>query len=401
MNKNVVKAITIALVSLALLVGTTAIVRAEVGVTDTTIKVGSIQPLSGPPALAAQNTVLALKLYFQYINDEGGIHGRKIKLLFEDDGYSPPRTVAAAKKLILRDEIFCFVANMGSPTVPTIFPILQEKKIPLYGTLGAARVFYDPPKRYVFSIFLPYDVMSRLIVDFIVKDLNDKNPKIAFIGPDDEMGKTALKGAEEGMGVYGLKLVAKDWYKRTAVDFLSQVLNVYRARPDYVIITSIVRETLGILSEARKLNWRPQFFSYYVALGDGVVKLAGDDARRLMSIADKALIDSDVPGMVKYRSLVKKYQSDEKIDYAYHLQAYFTALVFVEGLKRAGKDLTRERLVDALETLKNFETGGITAPLTYTPEQRCPFKSGYFLKADPIKGKWVKISDWREPTPLK
>ncbi|MFH1623836.1 MAG: ABC transporter substrate-binding protein, partial [Pseudomonadota bacterium] len=237
--------------------------------------------------------------------------------------------------------------------------------------------------------------------DYIMKDLKQTDPRIGIICQDDEIGRDTMRGLNAALKLYGLKLADKEVYKSGAVDFTSQVLNLKRAKANFVILSMTTSEPPLVFKEARKFGYSPQFFGSVGLASDKVVEVSGEDSRGLLVITNEARPDSDVPGAVEYRKSMEKYQPGTRLDF-YSLACYGVGMVFAEGARRCGKDLTAEGLVTALETLNKFETGGIYAPITFGPNMRDSVNSGYFLKANPEK-KTYDVFDptWREPTPLK
>ena len=172
-------------------------VKAEQGVTGKTIKVGFVGPLSGPAAIVGINGVEGIRLYFKHLNDTGGIHGRKLTLVVEDDGYHPARHLAGVKKMLYRDKVFCFAGNTGTPCIPASIPLIEKEKVPVVAPIATRSKPFIPFERYFFFMALQYDVQARLMVDYIMKDIKAVQPKIAFIGQNDSLGKMGLIGVKE------------------------------------------------------------------------------------------------------------------------------------------------------------------------------------------------------------
>ena len=206
------------------------------GVTDTTVKIGGPMLITGPIAKLGTAAADGLAIYWKWVNDQGGVHGRKIECLLEDDGYNPTRAVAAAKKLMYRDNIFAFLTTSGTPQTLQLMPILEKEKIPaLSGIIQSfPGMMKDMPMLFTFG--MPYGEQMILAIDYAVKDLNLKNPTFGIVYQDDAYGKENIRGIELAVNKYGLKIVGKEAYKRGAVDFSSQALNLKRANPDIVTL---------------------------------------------------------------------------------------------------------------------------------------------------------------------
>ena len=364
------------------------------GVTDDSIKVGMITDLSGPAAFFGREALDGMKLYIDHINDRGGVHGRKIVLLHEDDGYQPPRSIAAFRKLHDRDRVFCFAGNFGSSTVMATLPFIKRANVPLVGTTNLNSRMHTPFKKNVFPIGPSYNVQSWMMVKHIMNTWEeDTPPRIAVIYQDDDMGHDGMDGLHEAIEAYGLKLVAEESHKRGTIDFSSQVQNIKRKEATHVILWTIYRECAAILKEASQADFKPTFIGGAPACDTKVLELAGKDAEGYLALFPSNLWSNEpTQKSLEYRELVGKLSPRREIANV-HSIGYSIAQLLIEGLERAGPDLTREKLVAALETLKQFET----AMLTFT------FGSGVrggvhdralMLKALPGQNRFEKASDW-------
>jgi len=339
-----------------------------VGVTPDTIRVGMIGDLSGPLAILGQEISAGARLYFQYVNDQGGVHGRKIKFLVEDDGYQPPRTLAACRKLLDRDQVLCFVANIGTATTLAIESVLQNERVPLVGAMTFSSVVFNPPRRYIFGFFGTYRMESWIMLNYIRDHSQGVKPRIGVIYQDDDFGQDGLKGAREAAAYYGLDLAAAEGYKRGATDFSTQVLNLKRANVTHVLLWTVLREAAAVLKEARQLDWRPQFLGNHTFADDKIVELAGEAAKNLMALGSGDVLAS-TQGMTFYRELIRRY-TPSQTPRAYHATGFTAAQGLVEALKRAGRDVNREKLIEALESFREWDENCYGIPTTYGPGQR-------------------------------
>ena len=362
------------------------------GVTDDAIRVGLITDLTGPLAFIGQEESAGVRLYFRHINDNGGIHGRKLELRVEDDGYRPPRSIAAFRKLVERDRIFCFAGNLGTSTVTATLPLLERERIPLIAPLTLSSTMHTPTKRYVFAIDPSYDVQSWIIVKYILETGREASARLAVLYQDDDAGHDGLKGLRQAAAYHGLPIVAEESYKRGAVDFTTQVLNLQRADPTHVVLIAVYREAAAVLREARRTNWRPRFMGWTPAAVDKVVSLAGKAAEGYLAVQYVDFSDDGVE-MGLYRQLLETHAPDRS-PAMYHAFGFWIAEVLVEGLQRAGRDLTREGLVEALETLEGWDAS-LGPPLTYGPGLRGGRNTAAFLaRADVKARRMVRATDW-------
>ncbi|NKB69214.1 MAG: ABC transporter substrate-binding protein [Candidatus Latescibacteria bacterium] len=362
------------------------------GVSDDQIRVGMIVGLTGPIPFAGQEASAGARLYLQHINAQGGVHGRTIDLRVEDDGYSPPRTVAAFRKLVDRDRIFCFVGNLGTPTTTALFPFAERERIPIVLPLSPGSIMHTPAKRYVFALDPSYDIQAWLIVQQILKSEEQAAPRLAILYQDDDFGHDGLKGLRQAATHYSLDIVAEESYKRGAIDFSAQTLNMRRAEPTHVVFFAAYRETAALLREAHTADWRPRFIGCTSTADNKLVELAGAAAAGYETLQSIDLQGTD-PQMQQYRALLQKYNPGKRIN-LYHAYGFSTAQGLVEGLQRAGRDLSREKLVAALETFDRWDQS-IGPPLTYGPGLRGGLNaSAFMMRADVEQKKLVRASDW-------
>ena len=368
--------------------------ESDPGVTDNAVKVGMIADLTGPLAFYGQQMREGAKLYIEHINRQGGVYGRKIDLIVEDDGYQPPKTIAAFRKLVDRDRVFCFVGNLGSATTIATFPFIEREKIPLVASGNFNSIMFTPPKRYVFALDPAYPAQLWIILKYIQQ--TQKETRLAVIYQDDDMGRDGLKGLREASQYYNMPVVVEDSYKRGAVDFSTQVLNTKQGNPTHVILLTVYREAAAILKKSHQLDWHPQFIGFGPAVDDKVVELAGEAAEGYMALTFLDFnTDNPSPQLKFYFDLSKRYTPDVQ-PRPIHAFGFAVTQILVEGLKRAGRDLTREKLVEALETFNGW-ANYLGAPLTYGPNIRGGTRTAAFLvKADIERRIMVRTTDWIE-----
>ncbi len=376
------------LLLLGLTVGLNAMrtaVAAEVGVTDTTIKLGTYQPLSGPlaPYAVLGRTIAS---FFKMVNDRGGIHGRKIELLMRDDGYNPANTRIVAKELVERDKVFAFVGGLGTPTGLAVADYLNEHKIPHVAPASGYSGWANPPKTYLFAQATNYAVESRLLTRYAAEHLKAK--KVAVFYQNDPFGKEGLDGVIDMANQKGLPLVASVSYERTDTDYTSHALKLQRSGADTVLLWSTSKPTAALLKEAAKTGYKPNWVSSLVNLDPVMFRLAGEAWEGVIVASPYTLYNS--PQAAPYREFMKQYLPHEPIG-GFSVGGYAIAEVMAEALKRAGRDLTREALVRALETFKEWN-GVIARNVTWAQHTRQGQNSIFFARAE--KGEFIKISDW-------
>ena len=367
------------------------------GVTKDSISIGMIQDLTGPGAYVGKQFADAAKVLFKHINNQGGINGRKLKLYIQDNRWDPVKTIAAAKYLISRHNIFAITDVFGSTATVSLFPLIMEKKIPTLLSSNHSSVMYIPQKKYVFTAITTSSDSAVLMVDYIVNDIKDRNPRLGICYQDDEWGKDGLRGWEKAAKKYGFKVVGKESFKRGSADFSSQVYNLRKSNPDYVYLIGIGPSAL-IMKEAYKIGWSPQFMADQASAVFKVLELAGDAAKGFLVTGEYAIEDETVPGMVKLKKITNKYRPDIKRIDIFYTDSWVNILSLFEGLRRAGRDVTREGFVKALESFKKFETGGLAAPITYGPDIRNGGGFGRILRANTARVTYVPVTAWRKPS---
>lgn len=373
---------------------------AEVGVTDTEIRIGGIVDLSGPIAFMGKGVSAGAASYFKMINDQGGVHGRKIVYLVEDDSYSPPKAVAAAKKLIERDQVFSIFMVLGSAQALAMYPTLERAGVPLIQPATQNSSVTDPPRNLLFHADPNYIVQAKIGVDYAMKELKMQKPKVAVIYQDDEPGQDWLKGVKTACANYKLDLAAEVSYKRGTVDFSSQVAKMKESGADLVMMWTLVREPAGILKEAMKLQWQPVWITATPSTDDMVLKLAGESAfygKGFFGTTILAYPWAINPAAAEFMLVWPKY--NERPWGFYDWYGWGSAKIMVEGLQRAGRDLTREGLVKAFESFKDYRSevfGSITwGPGKRSGSQECIIQAP--IKC-PAGNRWIQVGGFRGPS---
>lgn len=339
-------------------------VQGEVGVTDTEIKLGYFGALTGPAAVVCRPINEGMKLYVDYINDQGGVYGRKIKFISEDDQFLPSRAKQAAKKLILQDKVFAIWMVIQGGGVLAAEPIIMANKVP---TLSGSAIepLYIPPKRYIFGVNLLYGPGGALLSDWAVKRLGKK--KIAVTGMSGPTGEAGIKGARDRLKKYELEPVLEERLKNIKMDYSGLIAKMRRKGADCVLITNTIQWTIPILNEIERQGWRP---AIVIGHGSGDPLLLAKMAKSAVEGAYVAMVNipvdtPDDPFLDEYRAALKKYGKSKSIS-QYNSMGWGTVQLFVTAIKQVGRDLTREKLVDTMESWKDFDTGWI-GRITYSP----------------------------------
>jgi branched-chain amino acid transport system substrate-binding protein len=368
------------------------------GVTDTSIKIGGPMLITGPIAVLGTAAADGLGIYWKWLNDQGGVHGRKVECLLEDDGYNPTRAVAAARKLITRAKVFGFLTTSGTPQTLQLMPILEKEKVPALSGIVPSFPGIMKTLPNMFTFGMPYGDQIILGIDYFIKNLKKKQPTLGIIYQDDAYGKEVKRGMDLAAKKYGLKVVGTETYKRGALDFSTQALNLKRANPDLVIMGTVVRETTAFMNEADKLGWHPVCLANSAICDEKMFELLGPKIKNLYTVNYIARAWEDVPGMKQLREVYKKYRPDIKDIQHYHILGYLNSLIFNEALERSGKKLTREGWIKAMESIKDFYTGGLTGSISFGPDMHSAKCQARVFKADLEKKRWVPVTDYQLPS---
>jgi branched-chain amino acid transport system substrate-binding protein len=363
------------------------------GVTDTEVLIGNVQDLSGPLKELGAVIPNGSNMYFDYINDQGGVHGRSIKMLIEDHQYNPQKAVAATKKLVEKDQVFCLYQVIGTSPCEAIRPILAETGTPLIAPATNSGTMSDLSRKagdLIFHTDTGYDRQAEILVDYILEQ--NSEAKIGVVYQDDDYGENVLEGIARAESEHNLT-VQKESYQRGAIDFKGQTMNLLKGGCTDVIIAGIVREPVTVMKTAEAMNYKPNFFGTGPTVDARVGKLAGSAGEGFTATYWANMWNSDAPGPKLYRELCEKYDIPEPYIGLYHYYGFATAQLLVEGLERAGRNPTRKSLVRGLETLKNWDVGSFP-PITYGRNDHAGVDKVQLVQMQ--NGEQVVISDWLE-----
>jgi ABC-type branched-subunit amino acid transport system substrate-binding protein len=363
---------------------------AEVGVTDTSILVGCSNSFSGPLVYPGTQLVNnGLEAYIGYINADGGVHGRKIMTQYYDDGYKPQNAVANTKRLVEQDKVFAILSSQGTGAVMATVKYLTQNKVPLLFPFQGVPI---SGQKTIFTSFTPYPNQSELVVTWLVKVKGFK--RIGILYQDDKYGYTFRDPGQKALQKLGLKWAAAESYKRGAKDLSAQVAKLRKANLDACLLVATPPPGAAFLREAHKQGWKetkiissgPLTDEKYINLSGGV----GEGIWGLSLWPDP--VNSNEPAVVEYREIMQKYGKDrDKTPNRYSLYGYYYAKLFVEGLKRAGKNLTRESYIAALEGVKDWKSG-ITPAVSFSETDHLAQNSGFMVEVQ--KSVFRPISAW-------
>lgn len=329
------------------------------GVSADTILIGQSAALSGPAEELGKEMKSGAEAYFDVINKSGGIKGRKIKLISLDDGYEPDKAAANTKKLIAEDKVLALFGFVGTPTSNAALPIFTEAKVPFIGAFTGAQSLREPFNRYVFNVRASYFDETEQIVGHLVQQ---GIKKIAIFYQNDAYGKAGLAGVERAMKGRMLTIAATATVERNTTDVTAAVAALAKSNTDAVIMISAYKSCAAFIKAMKVAGGFQQFWNVSFVGSKALSKELGDEGRGVQ-------ISQVVPfPWSDFNPIVRDYQrrigDAQKYSFT-SLEGYIAAKVLVEGLKRAGKNPTRESLIDGLASLGKVDLGGFT--VNYTP----------------------------------
>jgi branched-chain amino acid transport system substrate-binding protein len=363
---------------------------AQQGVTKDQILIGSIQDLSGPLAGYGKQARAGMQLRIDEVNEQGGVHGRKLKLVVEDSGYDPKKAVLAAQKLVNQDKIFIMAAHLGTAHNNAAMPIQFEKHVVNFMPLTAAREMYEPTHRYKYALLSAYYDQLRIALPKMVTDKSVK--KVCIIYQDDEFGLEVMRGAEAGLKTLNMELLEKTSFKRGATDFSSQVARMKSGGCELVVLGTIIRETIGTIAEARKTGFNPIFLGSVAAYTDLIHKLGGkamDGMYATNSVQNPYLDEASQPLRFWANKYKTKFNEDPTVFSAY---GYIIIDMFIRGAQKAGPTLTTDTFVKAMDTLSVESDIFGSPPVTFSATKR--LGSNWSRLSQIQDGKWKPVSDY-------
>jgi branched-chain amino acid transport system substrate-binding protein len=351
---------------------------------------------TGPGANVAVPLTRGVRNLVRHTNEQGGINGRKIELLVEDDRYNIPAAISAFKKLVFKDEVLAMMGPTSTGAINALWRSFEKEKMPLVCAI-APEVTIKPFKRYIFTISDVYPNQMKVLVDYIKTDLKAKDPRIAIVYPDNETGKVDLIATIDRLKFYNLEPVSKEVFNPGAFDASSQILSLKRANATHVILAGFIPQPATIiLRDMKKYGLAAPVFGSWATCAEEVIQMAGEASRKWYAVSHLSSWYDEEPGVVKMRKITLNYEpgTEKSIRGKLYGHGWVMATILIEGLKRAGKNLSGERLVDALETIKDFDSGGLTGPITYSSTSHKGGSSWKIFKANPDTGKFIPMTGW-------
>jgi len=362
------------------------------GVSDTTIRLGSSLALTGHAGYLGTQTLRGAQAYLRFINDTGGVHGRRVEVIALDDSYDPPHCLVNTQNLIIDNNVLALFCYVGTPTTVKVLPLVEEARIPLIGMFTGANRLRQPFNRYVINIRASYYQETASAVRHIVEDLGLK--RIAVFYQYDAYGFDGLVGTELALKKSGLDLVARGSYIRGTQNVEDGLKKIRHSNAEAVIMVGTYGACARFINLARDEGFHPLFYNVSFVGAEELARRIGaySPANVLMSqvVPPPSFSAGDSGVVAEYVTLLKKYFPNDTPSFV-GLEGFLNARILVEGLKRAGRNLTREGLIQAIESIRDLELGpGMS--ITYGPRDRQGLDAIYFTRLE--GGRFMPFADW-------
>lgn len=356
------------------------------GVTDQEIRLGTWLPLTGPVAPYGLQGLAGIQSYLKMVNDAGGIKGRKFNLIAEDNNFNPQRTVAAARKLISRDEVLAIIAPNGTgQTAAALEYVLGEAKVPLINPYAGAKDWYAPVRENLYGAQVPLEDQAKIVGRWAAKD-GHKKIVIAHlsIAVTERLAKEATEAIKKvrpdaDIESYPIKIGTSD--------FGPIALDISRKAPDALLMFLTQSESVGVLKEVRQQQVRAPVYSYAGVVLNELLDLTGTASEGMKAVSYTYPPTTDTRAIREYRDALAKYFPSEKPDYV-SLSVFGMTKIFVEAVRRIDGPINRQTLVKSLDAMRNYDTG-ILPPASYAADRHLAMTS--LQRVQVSGGKWTTV----------
>jgi ABC-type branched-subunit amino acid transport system substrate-binding protein len=344
--------------------------RAENGVTDTEIRIGDVDILTGPTSFIGQAVSIGTRVAAAEINAKGGINGRKLVILTEDDGYVPARSFQAAKKLIEQDEVFALNGTSGTANLLAMLPLIDQYGVPVVVTTAPSVLAYAPDHPSVFTVGGTYSDAFYGMLKYIHENREPKDAVYGLIRQDDDFGASLEQGYDRAVKAFNLKDGIRLRFKRGQKEFGAEALQLRQAGVNVFANGSTIGASAAMLAELHKLDVPLQVAAVWSETMPVSVKLSQPSGYRYI-VADYVATPSEPAGQA-FTEAAKQYLTPQELAGVnrYTLLSYAGLKLLAAAAEQCGKDLTRPCEIEQLRKLHGFETGGLLAPISFdNPKQ--------------------------------
>jgi branched-chain amino acid transport system substrate-binding protein len=363
---------------------------------DDVVTVGACQPITGRFAFAGIAINAGLQDYLNLANEKGLVPGKKFNYVYEDSGYDTEKAVACFKQIMAKHSpVIMYGESTGLGKA--IAPELNSRYKVLYASASFSSELADP-KTHPFSFISgpTYSDMFGVLLEYIARNKGAARPKVAFFYSDTEFGKDPIPYARKRAAELGIDVVNEIVTKAGAVDVTSEVLQLKKTNPDYVIFQGyILSPIIEVIRATKDFGLKTRFMGTFWSMDKGIIEKLGQDAEGYMGVMPYAYFyEESAPGIAAMRAYNQRLHPEVKYQPNSYIQGWFTGMVYVEAVKRvvaAGKPVTGENLAAVIDTIKDWDTGGVTGKVTFVNHKA---GVGRVYKANAAKGIFEPASDW-------
>lgn len=364
-----------------------------------TINIGGLWDLTGSTSDAATPYSDGERAYIEYINAKGGINGQTVVLSYEDYAYNIPRAEEVYDRLV-NDHRVVAILGWGTGDSLALRPRVAKDKIPFFSCSYDEDLTKSVSTSYNFMIGVTYSDQMRIALRYINEQWTDKTrrPRVAFFYNDTPFGLSPIQVGRDYAAAHGIEIVGEQIVALSALDAKAQIIAANsKGEADFAIINETSGATATIVRSAYQLGVKTKFIALNWGVDETVLRMLGDAGEGLLGTAPFAFPYENLPGMDEIRAALKLLGKDEKVLNLRFVQGWVTAKVLMAGVERAGKNPTGEKIRRALESMDSYDTGGVTAPISFSPTRH---KGATKLKIYQIKnGRWEPVTDYIEATP--
>lgn len=365
------------------------------GVTNSFIRVGCVLDMSGPLSNTGLSTKEMIEAAFDNINKNGSIYGRSLKLVVADGGNNMAKSLEAAKWLVEKGNVFCFIANLGEAAMQEVVPFLEEKGIPLVAPLAPT---FEPGsfvEQSSFYLFPTIGYQERVLVDFILRTRRDKTskPKIAAIYSNDRYGKNGLNAVKEQLAQYGTKLAGEVVYDYKDLNYEKMASLLAETEADNVLVITPDSRVISVVAEADRLGFLPRYLCNNMLVMKDILNIP-KASERFLIVQNFSFAGHDNPNCSEFLKIVKRIPVRSR-NMMLQMAAFVGVKLLEEGLRLTGRDLTRESFIVGMEEVE-LNTG-LFGVVSYRAGKHNGVSGVYLVKPDPAIGNFVPASKWLKP----
>jgi branched-chain amino acid transport system substrate-binding protein len=359
------------------------------GVTDTEIVVGDIVPMTGPPALLGVPHAIGVRLAVAELNAAGGLHGRKIRLISEDDGYVPSRTVQGVRKLLNSDKVFAMTSLSGAGQGQAALSLIRSSGVPVISTVSFSDDLHTPTVKNLFVLGARHPVVTEQLT----RALNERfpNKKWGLISQDDEYGEMTREGFDAAAKDKKLNVVSRSIFKKGQADFSSEILRAKEAGVEMLYGGGVLAENVTMAKELERLGLKIPMAVSYVAQVPAMAKLMGTAGENVYTMDYVVPLDSDKGKAFIERAKKHLPEADVAKIHRFALTGYAGARILFEAMGKCGRELTWDCTIQHLNQLKDYETNVLNSTVSFSPTQHLSTPKLVLLKVNPAAGQFEAV----------